>query len=333
MFDYVSSKLLYYTLNTAVYGAIVLSPPGILVGSLLAFSSSGISDREVSAYCEHLNERNKEFGEKISEQVGLHDFTPISVRFEKNDQGAYDLRIFGNAKDDMYGDEYSVMKNVTYTNISEQQINDYSQALQNLLDDKFSNSEYVDGKVVSANWVDNHYMIYNYAFQDLWNEWENFKRKADEIYTVLYNSTTEYYTVDSIGFPSEYLQILQEEYKFNKDALPNLDQTIDGELDGWQNHYNLDATIKAEYATDRFILTDVAPVTKENGYYYVPVNTIQVDEQDKLFNIRGCFVVEGENLTNQEVYQKIENKEYSKFALGDRQHEKDPDMKENDLCM
>ena len=307
------------------FGLIFVLTPAIIVPTITSGIDNGIKTSDLNNYVTHVQEKNKELGEKISEQTGLYHYEPLSVRFEKNDNDTYDLRFFGDAQDIMYGTRYSVMKNVVYTNILPERVEKYSQALKNMVEHEFNNSENISGEILTAAskpWSEN---LYGGMFN--LHKLENYVRLVDEVYGALNDAITEYYTLDSIGPVTPYTDILGEEYKYDP-TKPTIIQVIEGEWGGMAHGY-----LTTKYINTNFILTDISPVNKEGDKNYVYVNTLQTDDAKSFYNIQGCFVVEGENLTSEEVYQKIENHEYNEFYKGDKQHDRNTNTAENDFSL
>ena len=308
------------------FGGMIVLIPATIIPTLFSCRENKIETSDLNNYVTHVQEKNKELGEKISEQTGLYHYEPLSVRFEKNDNDTYDLRFFGDAQDKMYGTRYSVMKNVVYTNILPERVEKYSQALKNMVEHEFNNSENISGEILTAaskHWSEN---LYGGLFN--LHKLKNYVRLVDEVYSALSDAITEYYTIDSIGPVTPYTDILGEEYKYDP-TKPTIIQVIEGEWGGLMGYGDL----TTKYINTNFILTDISPVNKEGDKNYVYVNTIQTDGTTNFYNIQGCFVVEGENLTSEEVYQKIENHEYNEFYKGDKQHDKNTNTAENDFSL
>lgn len=299
---------------------VMLSATAGFLTPLLLGVKNKINYDDLCNYVSHVKEKNQELGESISEQTGLYHYNPVSVRFEKNDMGTYDLRFFGDSQDEVYGARYPVMKNIVYKNVSSKKIEKYAESLQNLVDYKFNDSENVAGEVLFANLKSSDLNVYGglYSIKKL----DKYQELTDEFYAALDDARTYNCTIESIGLITPYTDILIDEY----DTLnTSINQTLEG---------NLPFTIYPDtgYSCGKFILTDISPVNKENGNNYVYVNTLQIDDAKTFYNIEGCFVVEGENLTSEEVYKKIENREYSDFYKGSKQKYKNQNTEENDFC-
>ncbi len=294
----------------------MVAGPVILLGSADIFS---FKDKDLIRFRENVVEKNRELGERISEQTGLYQFEPISIRFERNDDGVYEMRFFGDSQDLLYGARYSVMKNVVYTNLSQEQVKNYKEILKKVTNNAYNNSNNIRGEVlVTGIGKDNEGVggIYSQG------AYENYLEITNELFNVLNESLTNNFTIEEIAPVVSYTKMLSKEYEYDT-SKPTLLQMISGQF--------LMGSIKTEYINTNYILTDVSPVNKEGENNYVYVDTIQTDDAKTFYKVQGCFIVDGENLTSTEVYKKIANGEYTTFFEGDKQTYKNDNIQENDL--
>ena len=288
----------------------------MIVGTADAFS---FKDKDLIRFRENVVKRNRELGEEISEQTGLYQFEPISIRFERNDDGVYEMRFFGDSQDLLYGARYSVMKNVVYTNLSQEQVKNYKEILKKVTNNAYNNSNNIRGEVLVTDIGKDNEGVGGIYSQ---GAYENYLEITNELFNVLNESLTNNFTIEEIAPVVSYTKMLSKEYEYDT-SKPTLLQMISGQF--------LMGSIKTDYINTNYILTDVSPVNKEGEKNYVYVDTIQTDDAKTFYKVQGCFIVDGENLTSTEVYKKIANGEYTTFFKGDKQTYKNDNIQENDL--
>ncbi len=299
-------------------GIAVVGIPVVTIGS---FDACRFTEQDSLNFSNHIVEKNKQLGEKISKQTGILNYEPISVRFEKNDNGTYDMRIFGDSADEVNGTGYSVMKNVVYTNIAPKKVERYSQVLQSLVSNSVNDDNILGENIaigMGDSWVNQTiYSQHNY---------DNYVNLADNLYNCIDDAITNSFSVSQIGFAKNFTDILSDEYGYDL-SKPTMVHYIEEHWGGLSNH----SSIKIEYVNINSILTDVSPVNKEGDKNFVYVNTVQTDDAENLYNVQGCFVVEGADLTSKDVYSRIENGEYNQFVKGEKQSERNSEIIENDV--
>ena len=92
----------------------------------------------------------------------------------------------------------------------------------------------------------------------------------------------------------------------------------------------MQSILKNNYQENIMYLIDLSSPYNYEDNNYVYVHTLQTDDSRNWYNIEGRFKVQGENLSSEEVYQKIYDGEYE-FFKGDTQNTKSQNIAENNL--
>lgn len=279
----------------------------VTVGGLILMNNMNTSGYTEKMIVEMAN-KEQEMNKLLSYDTGLNEFRTVSASCYKDVDGKYKLRLFGDSQDLQEGkNRYSEMKNIEYT-ITPTQYGEYEESLSQVVNSSYNNA--ISGKTYSTS----------FASSPSWKKQaEDYKNKVTDLYDTIGDIATHSsdYVITDCGLTSKMQDILGGEYKYDP-TKPTLVSEIEGQ---W---------IKTNFINTNFILTDVSPVYSYNNDNYVYVNTLQTDDVRNWYNIEGRFKVKGENLSNEEVYQKIYDGEYE-FFKGDKQNTKSQNIAEDNL--
>ena len=245
--------------------------------------------------------RESEMNQFISNKTGLNDYETASIKFFQNEDGQYKLKLFGN-------DANNELKNIVYT-VKLDDYNNYNNELTSLFKDKLNRE--VEGNAISTSSDPTlrRKLLYDYK--------DKIFRVYNAIEKCIGNSLD--YQVTNIGESEKIKSLLSKQYNAESER-----SFLVGKFDDyWHDKINTNYVFADNY------IIDISNVYNKNDKYVVNVDCLQnnsplevqrtdgesywrgaTEPQDvKWYSTTGSFVVKGNNLSDEEVYQKICNGE------------------------
>ena len=237
--------------------------------------------------------KGEETNNLISSKIG-EDFTLLTIDATKGKDEQKQLKLFGESNKYVDGLKCSTMTNYTIS-VSDEQYSNFVKGLKNVVE---------KGKLDNNTYRGNLNVLGDYTATP-----REYESSIINVYDVIsdYVKNSKDYTVTTCGVTSSMLNILKKEYNF---STPDTLSDVSGRK------------IRTNFVDNGLALLNVSDVEKNNGNNYVYVNTLQPNSAEKTWSLcTGRFKVAGDNLTQDQVFDKIYDGDY-KFIPGDKQTHK-----------